>query len=310
MGIKRFSLPILLGLIIAIVGIITPMVWDKYRTTASLELQHLSTTTLLEKSPAIAKLKVFYDKNEIDSLSKIRFALVNTGKKPILKKDLISPPTLTFSKEANLLEFQTERLSPENLEFHPEMNRSAQTVSLSFPLLNPSDVIEFSILLGGHLPDYKMEARIAGIKKLKIIDRAKELEKQPKRISWTVYLVGVLTFFMIIMIVSSSIPESIRETKTIRRYLSPGAELPKCRNKSDYLQFIRKELSYMRTKQERRLIRLLEKQKTDTLNTESQKLINDEIILIIKEGSGAKPATVMFLILSAIGIWYVLSSIL
>lgn len=307
---KRLSFAVVLGLLTAVVGIIAPMAWDQYRTKASLELQHLSTTTLLEKSPAMAKLKIFYDNNEIDSLSKIRFALVNAGKKPILKKDLISPPTLTFSKGANLLELQTERLSPENLEFRPELNCSTRSVSLSFPLLNPSDVIEFSILLAGRLPDYKAEARIAGIKELKIVDRAKELEKQPKRISWSVYLVGFFTFCCILVLVFLAIPQSIKETKTMRRYLSPGAELPKYHNKSDYLQFIRQELSYLGTKYKQMLKRLIEEQETDTLNATIQKLINDEIIECIRKGSGAKPAAVMFLIFTAIGLWYVLSSVL
>ncbi|MFX0197947.1 MAG: hypothetical protein ACFFCW_17645 [Candidatus Hodarchaeota archaeon] len=307
---KRFSFSIVLSLLIAVVGIIAPMAWEKYRTKSSLELQHLSTTTLLEKSPAIAKLKIFYDNKEIDSLSKIRFALVNNGRKPIMEKDLISPPTIIFSKGANLLELKTERLIPENIEFRPELNSSARSAILSFPLLNPSDVIEFSILLAGRLPNYKAEARIAGIAKLKIIDRAKELGKQPKRISWTVYPVGFFTLFCILLIVRFGIPESIKETKTMKRYLSPGAELPKYQKKSDYLKFIQQELSYIKTKDKLKLTRLVEEQEADILNAESQKLINDQIIEIISGPGGSKTATVMLLMLTCIGLWYVLSNVL
>lgn len=145
----KFGFLTILVIIIAILGVVIPIIWDRYKTRTSLELQYLASATIVEDSPALSKLQILYDGKPIKAISNMTFSLVNVGRKPIIKSDIISPPTLTFPEGVNLLDFQIDQLLPPNLEIEHDLNKPNRTLSLNFPLLNPEDSVQFSILLKG-----------------------------------------------------------------------------------------------------------------------------------------------------------------
>lgn len=79
----------LLAILVAILGVVVPIIWVRYNTTSSLELHYVSNTTIVAKSQELEKLAVFYDGMELEQLSKADFILINSGRTPITKSDVI-----------------------------------------------------------------------------------------------------------------------------------------------------------------------------------------------------------------------------
>ena len=240
---ERLGLTIF-GIVVAIVGIIVPIAWDHYKSRSALELQHLATITLVEKTEGLDKLKILYDGRPITSVSRLTFALVNSGRTPIRKEDLVLAPTLRFTNTVELLEFHTERLVPNNLQVDSDLNATNLTLSLSFPLLNPSDLVQFSVLVAGRPPSYEASARIVGVNSLTVIDRAKELEKERRRVSWNVYVSGILGVFFLLG-AAAIVPLYLKEVRVRRQFSSPGFQLPPMSLQVEYTAYVEKTFDYI-----------------------------------------------------------------
>src|SRR5260370_14329316 len=173
----------LLGLVVAVIGIIAPIGWDRYKSQASLELQHISSLSLIESSGSLPKLELRYDGKVIKGASRLVFVLVNTGRTPILEKDLVSGPTISFEPGTMLLDVEREKAVPVDLDWNYKLDESTRSIRLEFALLNPGDSIQFGVLIGGRAPRYELKARVVGIKQVTVVDRTREVQKAKRPIS-------------------------------------------------------------------------------------------------------------------------------
>ncbi len=229
----------LLGLVVAVIGIIAPIGWDRYKSQASLELQHISSLSLIESSGSLPKLELRYDGKVIKGASRLVFVLVNTGRTPILEKDLVSAPTISFEPGTMLLDVEREKAVPVDLDWNYKLDESTRSIRLEFALLNPGDSIQFGVLIGGRAPRYELKARVVGIKQVTVVDRTKEVQKAKRPISWTVYVVGATSTLFLLVLLVSAIPELIEERRVKTKLRDGSLPVPKNRTPEEYKTFVR-----------------------------------------------------------------------
>jgi hypothetical protein len=181
------------SIVLAIVAIIAPMVYNSYFSKSTLELQLLSQVSILKKDPTLGKLSIHYDGLPINNLVLFRYVLINSGKKPIRVEDVVRPPTLRFSTSTKLVDARILRSDPKNIISNITIALNAATdvatdaatdvatdaatneATIVFDLLNPSDFIEFSLYATGEdIKPIDVEARIIGIKYIDLIDKSEE----------------------------------------------------------------------------------------------------------------------------------------
>jgi len=227
----------ILSIVIAVIGIIAPILWDNYKTKTGIELQLLAKTTIVEKDTELEKLQIYYENKPIANVSKMTFSIINIGSRPIIEKDLITPPTLLFPDGVDLLDVKIDNVIPKNLITTHVLNKEKRAVELRFPLLNPADLIKFSIIISGNPSSFEAHARIYDIKGLTILDRTKELDKQAKRRPWTLYPVSIFTSLSISLVIFAAIPDW-RARFRIRNYFKQNSYLiPKFVSDSEYINF-------------------------------------------------------------------------
>lgn len=187
----RVGVVSILGLIAVVLGILVPILWDRYKTRTALELQLLSSTTIVQSDATLPKLRLFYGEQAITGMTKIRYALINTGRTSLATERVVTAPWVDVSDSSEILEVTVDRLVPPDLQFVPQLDSARQRVSLVFPLFNPGDRAEFSILAAGPPPPLDAGARITGLSQLTVIDRSDELtgsDVDRPRLTWTFYL--------------------------------------------------------------------------------------------------------------------------
>ncbi len=239
MKIANIGLVTILGFLLAATGIVVPISWDYYKSKSSIELHHTGNVKLIESSNLSEKVQLVYDGRPIPILSRQTFSLINTGKTPILKKDLVQPLTVTFPDDVDILEVVEDAKSPKELEVEYTLSPDKKTLLISFPLLNPSDQSQFGVLLSGYTTTYSAKARIVGISNLKTIERVAELQGVKRKFSFVVFLVGFCTLILTLALFVGGIPELIEE-RTIKRGINDNSfQVPKYSSKDEYINFIK-----------------------------------------------------------------------
>ena len=234
MRLKRTVWSTAVSIAIAVLGIASPIFWERYQSRTALELQHLGTTTLASTSQGLEKLAILYDSKHIPNLSKDSFALVNSGRRSIRGEDIFSNPAVTFGEQTQVLELLLEGTFPRGIQCSPSIDGSRRRVEIGFPLLNPGDRIEFSVLTTGLSPEFGASARIAGVGELAITDRTRDPMGWVRRIRASVYLVFGFTCLCLAVVVVAVISlgsewhlEQLLKRGVIR--LPPGASREEAR---------------------------------------------------------------------------------
>jgi hypothetical protein len=188
-----------LGLILAAIGIVAPIVWDLYKSHTALQIRLISSSRLVGGGPTIDKLQFSYDGRPVAALSKLSFVLANSGRTPIRSGDIVTPPTVTLP-DARVLDTHIDNVKPSNLASSTTTNSSGHSVAIAFPLLNPSDQIQFSLLVEADRPQVDVSARIAGLTALEFIDQSGVATTTRRKIPATVWIVGVFTAFCLLCV--------------------------------------------------------------------------------------------------------------
>lgn len=183
----------ILGLLLAALGVIAPIIWDWWSKRSEITVETKQSFTLLQKEKSIQKLEIFYGGKSVDSLAKTVLVLKNSGRTPISKDDVVAPLTLTFQK-SEVLEVIVMRQTPSNL--NAAITTDGHNVAVTFQLLNPDDEIELSVLTNGENPTFDAHARIKSISKI----LQTSLENQP-RVRWNAgvgpYVAGIFGIIFI-----------------------------------------------------------------------------------------------------------------
>ena len=195
---KYISIPVV-GLVVAILGIGTPILWDWFQSRRSLEVRIVSYISLLETDPIVDGVVVSYKGNQIDNLTKYVLRVSNTGSQPISEDEVISFPKIAFQGAAKVISTEVIHVDPTGLAASLETDADKKTVKAGFQLLNPTDYFELAIYIDGPSKSApKVSGRIKGIKTLNVVDLTESIpdatESRRQR-GWAFYTVGGFTIF-------------------------------------------------------------------------------------------------------------------
>lgn len=306
----KFGIPIILGLVIATIGIVAPILWDQYKSRSSLELKYVSFTTLIKKIDRLEELTIVYDGKPLDQISSTEFILLNSGRTPIVESDLISPPEITFPTDIEILDVRTETLNPMNLEVNISQIESTNAIAITFPLLNPGDYVHFSVLTDSSSISFDATARIVGIGDLIVVQEAQATQAVERKIPSSVYLVGFfsgISLFAVFIGTGLAIKE--RRVKTALR--TGSLKMPASGSPQIYLDFLNTQLSWTTSKERKPLIEFLnEVPEQRPLTTEEKEQLEGSFKHAVDSAVTNMPFAIFFLIIASGGIAYIVSQLL
>ena len=249
-------LPILL-LIATLLTIFIPILWARYVGKRALEVRILSTISLLEKDPILDELVISYRDKLITNLTKTRFVVINTGKKPITEDEVRVFPTIDFGPEAEILVTKIIRTDPPYIVCSIMANQHPGKATLIFRLLNPNDLVDFSVYVTGPIEKSPtINARIEGIKQVSIVDKIAEQIEAPRRTVWPIYIAVVFTVFLVILILFA-LKQTLSQRR-IRNLLTGNPDLlNRILDKSQFERFIRDRMGFILEKQREELLSIL-----------------------------------------------------
>lgn len=186
---------VIASLIVALLGIGVPIIWDIYKSKSLLELDLISKSAVVSRSENIDGLKILFRDQPVQNLTRYDFILTNSGKIPISEKDVVEKPTISFGANSLVLDAIMKNVSPKNLKAECEISATKTATSIAFPLLNSGDSIHFSLLVDGTSPQFTAAARIANIRELSFRDRTKESDDTKPRLRTTFYIASGFTIF-------------------------------------------------------------------------------------------------------------------
>jgi hypothetical protein len=314
LSIKKNSVLARVALLIATVGIVTPMAWDYYKTKSAIELQLLSSVSLIKMGQTIDNLSILYNSKKASNISKLNFVLLNNGRLPIRRQDILKNPQITFDPSNEIYEFRIERVFPPELEISSTLDSKNNRVEISFPLLNKSDRIEFSVLVSGVNPTFNASTRISGISNLEIVDKTKETGNKNVHIPWTVIVVGVIT--LVIMRLSfSGIWTVIVQREQLRLFEQKYITIQSCISVEDTKKFIegifKETLANSVKNNINRYIDAINLQKDLKLNNQQIDAVYVDICKLIRRDIGYSTlALIIIIILTITGCFHVGSFII
>ncbi len=302
--------PAILGLLIAVTGIATPILWDFLKSRSILELRQLEGAVIIQKQDELKKLKILYGNEELDSLTRFRFRLSNTGTTPIVAADVIKPLTINFKGDAKILDTEIEAVYPRNLEatVNPVDNESC--VQLGFSLLNQGDNITFSLLIANYsATSFDASARIVGVEELSIVIEVSEPKRAAKPTRRSLYIVGALSLFCLLG--AGICSTDIRPEITFKRALKHGKSIiPRDRSKEHLLTLVRSKLSWTASEERAPVLAYIEGLPGENVSEEECQHI-EELVKSTTEGATSNvTVAIVFALLGAIGVAYVAYQVL
>jgi hypothetical protein len=140
------------------IGVSVYIFWLQ-RDVASLTVQLTSNTNLVstEAIGSTEQIEILFEKRPVRELWLAAFRLVNDGNVPIKKEDFEQPIGLQLNNGEVLKIIAGQNIQPQLLLV------SKNTVEIQPLLLNPSDVISFSLLTTSSAEELVLTTRISGV---------------------------------------------------------------------------------------------------------------------------------------------------
>jgi len=293
-----------IGLFITALGVVSPIAWDWYTKKSELTLLKSPNISLVEKKESIDGLLVTYNGRGVDSLRKTIFTLKNTGRKPIVESDLVSPPTITVTG-GDILQASIEKVFPNNIGAKLEPI-SDKKVSIKFPLLNRGDSIVVGLLVSGEDLKFNAESRVKDVAELQIIDESSQVRLKAS-FGWSTYIVGFFT--LICILVFLGLLPAIPTRKRAFKALNSGSTPVKSGESISVVEtFVNNDLGFLTT-EKRNEILLLASASGDYLTDESARNVLLKMNLEVRNNnpfSGALLALVFILV----GSYYIYSNVI
>lgn len=309
MKVANIGIISIVGLLLTTAGIVAPITWDWYKSRSSIELHHIANVKLIDSSELSKKIQLSYDGHLTPKLSRHTFSLINAGRTPILKKDLVQPLIIKFPNDVEVLEIIEDAKSPKDIDLEYNIGSDKRSVSISFSLLNAGDQSQFGVLLAGYATDYSAKSRIVGIRELKIIERVAEFREVKRKIPWSVYFVGVITAVISFVLIGGGIPAVYEERKFKSLIAENKFVVPFFNSKEEYAYFIRTTFSRKSDSRIKSLLRyvdtILSDGNIDALRHEKV----TQAIIRYANNMNEIPFFIVILLLCGIGWLYVISSI-
>lgn len=176
------------AIVLAIVAI-----WISLKQSRSKKLTYkiITKENLLSYSKeAQGKIEIFFDKNKIDALSLLVIEIQNAGSLPILKSDFDENLKIDFS--STILNNEVIQKEPKSLDIKTEVNENKSIIEFFPFLFNPKDKFLIKFLLNTENPNFSLDCRIIGLKKIE------DANKRVKTVGFAtgIFVSIILTFFL------------------------------------------------------------------------------------------------------------------
>lgn len=308
MAITKSSVIGITGILVGIFGVIGPIGWDYYKTKSEIELKVIDSNVIIERPKKLDGLVITYGGEKLDELSKTTFILSNTGRTPLLKRDVVQPVCIEFSPTSDVIDAKIESTMPRDLGATIQLNRNARQIVLDVPLLNPGDRIEFSALAKSSKIEFDASARIAGITSVSVIKEAQK-EHASKATPWTVYPVGFFSalLFLASLVGVTQAPAELRTRRTLR---NGTFTLPSMNSQAECLEWVDSRF-FFTTAKERGTLKCLIKTLPDRqeFSVAYRTEILNGVQTLVDSAMPNLPMALGIIFISIIGGWYVLANI-
>ena len=274
-----------LGLVVGIIGVLSPMIWGKINKP-KLKIELRSSISILEKDPILENISVYFEDKRITNLIKYQFVIQNIGNIPINKSDIISLPTLTFGNSARIIAYDINSKSFRDVEFSLQTDTTFSFLTFNFPLLNSSDFVEFVVYVTDCInckPD--VSARITGISNIFIEDKTLIKPETVKSLSIFHYLaIAIALLFLILLI---CLYNDARQHSKVKKMLRKNSDfLDKINTLSELKEFIATNMYFTTDDEKKELNNIFDDESTDVNN--KIYFLKIKIKGIIQETGGAQ----------------------
>jgi hypothetical protein len=125
------------------------------------------------------KIKIYYNENLVENLSRMIVKIRNNGNLPIRKKDIVKPLSFNFGENLSVIDYSVINTEPKGITVSLESNAENNLISCFFDLLNPSDELTLQfVCLGESNESPLVGARIEGVKQVDVVtEQASEVIK-------------------------------------------------------------------------------------------------------------------------------------
>ena len=312
---RRINIFGLLGVLIAVVGILAPILWDLYKERSTIEFQYVSLPTLINKTTELEGFSIIYDELELDQVSKADFILVNSGRTPITSEDLIAPPTITFSENIRILKTQIERVFPSDLSVTLSFDNKSNSLAVSFPLLNPGDYVYFSLLTDSDAlnkgEQFSVSTRIIGVREIGFTNKVRSAEEVTRSPNFTLYIIGGTSLLFLVTALTAGVSDLMNERRIKKQIRHGEFQLPKDEYPLIYINFINKELAFLTRKKRQEIIVSFSNLPSDQrLDSADQIKLATMILDYISSATPMATIVATIVIISLFGLVYVIYSII
>jgi len=299
----------LLAMIVGVVGIIAPILWDRYRLRSAIELRCVSFQTLVGMSDQLENLTITYNGEALRQISKADFVVVNTGRTPVLEKDVVSPAQITFPRDVEVLAVKIEGQHPDNLGARVNLDRAGNAVVISFPLLNPDDYIRVAVFTNSKNLSFDAKARIAGISGLSVTQRVPGAAKVVGNVPWTVYPVGIFSVLFLFVAVRVAIPDAIKHRRMKRSIQDSKFAIPDSGTPETYVSFVNRELSFVTPGERGALLGIIRSFPADkVLDSNQREQIRQAMVAMVGSAASSATTSVILAGIALGGLWYIFAS--
>ncbi|WP_324044818.1 hypothetical protein [Aeromonas caviae] len=186
----KISIPIL-GLVLAGIGIISPIAWDWWNKHSQLTVETKSIATIASNVQPIKGLELFLNGKKIGVINRVLIEFRNSGRTPVTKDDIVSPININFG-DGEILDAKIEKKSPKNID---ATLSTGNNLVVSFSLLNPDEYFEVSVLTTSNSPTVSASARIKNISQIEITSSVNSISIRSEMLV-PVIAIGFLGFLL------------------------------------------------------------------------------------------------------------------
>ncbi len=295
----------IIGVVVGLLGIVGPISWDYYRTKEELKVSLIDQSQVIGQFQKIDGLKISYHGSEVDELSKATLLIQNTGRTPIMSKDVVSPLFIKFGRESILIDVKLIRTDPSDLVVHADYEKAPNGVFIDFPLLNSGDRAWLNVLYQGDKLNFTTSGRIAGLSNIvEDINPPSVRDKSKPPIKMVIF-VGIITIFMLILGVVGLVMTA-KEYRYKVQIKSGKFSLPLINSKVDLANYVISKFDFTTDKERQPLLnKIYAFNDEDGLSKIHEKEIFDGISELLNKSMTNVYFTLILLFICAIGIYYI-----
>ncbi len=305
MKLRKWDFLGIASLAVGILGVIGPVVWDHIKAKDELRVSLIDASQVIGPSQKFDGLQVNYRGNEISELSKGTLLIENSGRTPLLEREVVAPLFIQFGKDSPLIDLKVSRVEPSDVTVQLDYQKSLNGAYVKFPLLNPGDRVWLSALYQAGKLNFSASGRIAGLSKITVDTNPQSLKDKDNSQTKTAIVVG---FFALLMLILGSLGAKMTfdEYRFKSKVKAGKFVLPALNSRIDVVNYVTSKFDFTTT---REMVPLIDKiysfPDVSNFGATHEKDVKDGIADLLKKASTNVYYTVAILIIGFFGVWYV-----